>query len=97
MEFGKQVKIVAVLALMAGSFWLGFFVAKKSCPVCAPSQIDMSLFWQAWNSLEDKFVDKAKIDHQKMVYGAIAGMVQSLGDPYTVFFNPQESKQFIED
>jgi carboxyl-terminal processing protease len=97
MNFGKQIKIIIVLALIAASFWLGFFVAKKSCSVPAPSEIDMSLFWQAWNSLEEKFVDKAKIDHQKMIYGAIAGMVKSLGDPYTVFFDPQESKQFIED
>jgi len=32
-----------------------------------------------------------------MIYGAISGMVSSLDDPYTEFFNPEEAKQFIED
>jgi carboxyl-terminal processing protease len=32
-----------------------------------------------------------------MLYGAIAGMVQSLDDPYTIFLDPQENKKFMED
>lgn len=59
--------------------------------------VDFSLFWQAWSVLENKFVNKEKIDFKKMLYGAIAGMVESLGDPYTVFFPPEEAKRFSED
>lgn len=62
-----------------------------------PIGVDFSLFWQAWSVVEDKFVNKEKIDFQKMIYGAISGMVESLGDPYTVFFPPEESKKFFED
>ena len=29
-----------------------------------------------------------------MVWGAVEGMVKSLGDPYSVFFPPQENKEF---
>jgi len=36
-------------------------------------------------------------DYQKMVYGAVSGMVSSIGDPYTIFMNPQEAKTFMED
>jgi carboxyl-terminal processing protease len=32
-----------------------------------------------------------------MVWGAIQGMVKSLGDPYSNFFPPQESKEFKEE
>jgi len=42
-------------------------------------------------------VDKDQIDHQKMIYGAISGMVAALEDPYTAFFNPEDSKKFLED
>lgn len=97
MTFGKPLKIVAALVLIAAGFGLGFMTGKKNCPVCPPSTVDMSLFWQTWDSVGQNFVDKSKIDTQKMVYGAISGMVQSLGDPYTVFFDPTESKQFLED
>jgi carboxyl-terminal processing protease len=31
------------------------------------------------------------------VYGAINGLVQSLGDPYTEFFNPSDNQQFQQD
>lgn len=60
-------------------------------------EVDFGLFWEAWSKLEEKYVDRAKIDRQKMVYGAIEGLTRSLKDPYTQFFPPAESKQFQED
>lgn len=59
--------------------------------------IDFSLFWQVWDKLEANYFDKSKIDHQKMILGAIKGMVASLGDPYTVFLPPDEQKRTQED
>ncbi len=59
--------------------------------------IDFSLFWDAWNKVEEKFVDKKKLDRQKMFYGAIKGMVASLGDPYTFFMSPEENQQSKDD
>lgn len=64
---------------------------------CPEKTIDLSLFWETWNALQDNYVDKSKIDNQKMIFGAISGMVSSLGDPYTVFFDPTETKKFIDD
>lgn len=59
--------------------------------------VDFSLFWQVWDKLNDRFVDKEKLDSQKLVYGAIQGMVAAAGDPYTVFFEPVTSKKFQEE
>ncbi len=59
--------------------------------------VDFSLFWKVWNDLEAKYVDKSKLDTQKMVYGAIQGMVNSVGDPYTVFFPPTQAQQFAQE
>lgn len=59
--------------------------------------IDFSLFWDTWEKVEDKFVDKKKIDPQKMFYGAIKGMVASVDDPYTFFLTPEENKQAKSD
>ena len=59
--------------------------------------IDFSLFWQAWERVEQKFVDKKKLEPQKMFYGAIKGMVASLEDPYTFFLTPDENKQSKDD
>lgn len=87
--------IVAIVALASFSF--GTWTATSNCPKLPPADVDMSLFWQTWHAVEDNFVDKSQIDHQKMVYGAISGMVASLEDPYTAFFNPEDSKKFLED
>ncbi len=64
--------------------------------VSKPDSVDFSMFWDAWNLIHRNYVDKGKLDTQKLVYGAIDGMVNSIGDPYTVFFPPQESKAFAE-
>lgn len=92
------IRIFLVIAIFA-SFGLGFWLGKEQvvCEICPPQEIDFSLFWQAWKLLQEKFVDKEKIDIQKMIYGAISGMVKSLGDPYTIFLPPEETKRFEED
>lgn len=59
--------------------------------------VDFSLFWKIWDTLDSSYYDKTKISPQKMVYGAISGMVASLGDPYTAFLPPEENKVVEED
>lgn len=59
--------------------------------------IDLTLFWQVWDNLEAKYLKRDSIDNQKMVYGAISGMVASLGDPYTVFLPPTDNKEAKAD
>lgn len=65
--------------------------------------VDFAPFWKAWNVINEKYVstststDAHKIDDEARLYGAIAGMTKALGDPYTVFFPPVESKSFEEE
>ena len=59
--------------------------------------IDFALFWDTWEKVEKKYIDESKLDKQKMFYGAIKGMVASLGDPYTFFLTPEENKQSKDD
>lgn len=66
--------------------------------------IDFDLFWEAWNVLNEKFVtqnststDEMYTTDQERVFGAIQGMTQSLGDPYTVFLPPTENETFSEN
>lgn len=67
------------------------------------SKVDFAPFWKAWKILDEKFVSAKKATStpssatstdQNKVWGAIAGLTDSLGDPYTVFFPPEESKSF---
>ncbi len=56
-----------------------------------------SLFWQVWDRLQSRYLDKSQINEKQMVYGAIKGMTAALGDPYTVFLPPDENKLAKED
>lgn len=60
------------------------------------ANIDWKLFWQTWNILDKEYVNKKAIDPQKMYYGAIQGMVSSLGDPYTMFLPPTAQQSVSE-
>ena len=59
--------------------------------------LEFSLFWRVWDVLETSYFDKDKLDQREMVYGAIKGMVSSVGDPYTVFLPPSENRVVQED
>jgi len=59
-------------------------------------KIDFDLFWTVWDEIEKKYVDENLVDEEAMSYGAIKGLAESLKDPYTVFMDPKESKEFNE-
>lgn len=93
----KNFRYFIVFMLMLVSFGLGLWAGKTTCPIRPAEGADLELFWKAWHTLEEKFVDQGKIEPQTMMYGAIRGMVASLEDPYTSFFDPEDSKKFLED
>lgn len=96
---------VIFFVVIVGSFLVGFRSGSKSVASEAqvagilnkdqskPAAVDFSPFWTAWNIINDKYAGTSTSDQSK-VYGAIQGMTASLGDPYTVFFPPSESKVF---
>lgn len=63
----------------------------------ASVSVDFSLFWDVWQRLARSYIDRATMDPQKMVWGAISGMVSALGDPYTTYLPPKDNKDFKEN
>ncbi len=95
---------VAVVASFAGGFYVGQlygYVAPikgaANLEVGKPEGIDFSLFWDAWRIVQEEYAGPGPLNFQAMVHGAIKGMVQSLGDPYTTFMTPDNAKIFLED
>jgi len=107
------VTLVAIsLFLIGGAFSLGNYVGQSQAATVSfasithrntdkPSDVDFSLFWKVWQTLDEKYVathgTTTPVSNEVRVYGAIEGMTKSLGDPYTVFFPPEESKAFEEE
>ncbi|MBM2820625.1 MAG: ctpA [Candidatus Berkelbacteria bacterium] len=106
--FKGFLKVIGILWVAVIFYFLGYLVGNKNLTfnenfkpqvvktdLGKPQDVDFSMFWDAWNIVTDKFV--GKINTQKMVYGAIKGMVESLGDPYTSFMEANDSKMLQED
>lgn len=51
------------------------------------------IFWQAWGLVDKYYVDQKAINPKEMTYGAIEGMLDSLGDVgHTRFLSPEDLK-----
>ena len=107
--FRKTFPVIITGFLMTSSFIFGVFFGsgqiKQIGPIKLPgviinketgkpNNVDFKIFWDAWTKLENNYV--GEVDYEKMLYGAMKGMAESLGDPYTVFLDPDEAKEFTE-
>lgn len=70
---------------------------ERALPADKQGKVDFSLFWQVWDKLEEKHLNRKDFDYNKMIYGAISGLTASLDDPYTVFLPPVENKETKDD
>jgi len=58
--------------------------------------VDFSQFWQVWDRIKDKYVTD-EVSEADLFYGAIEGMVYSLGDPYSIYMTPSIAEEFAKD
>lgn len=92
LQIGKR--DLSVIPLEAGIFSIFGTSAKPD------NEADLAEFWRVWNLMDEKFVaTKATStpDSLEKVRGAIAGLVDSFGDPYTVYMPPSDAEKFNED
>lgn len=95
-----------VLLAAAGIFGFGFVVGSsvKSTTTSfrnvlskvtgeAPANVDITNFWEVWNTIQENYVDQP-VDEQQLLYGAMRGLVQSVNDPYSLFFTPEQTEEF---
>lgn len=104
------VKVYQLLIIILSAVFLGYFFGiykiqlewKQYKPIAhitpkkppEPQTVDMALFYEVLDKINEEYYDTSKIDAEKIVQGAISGMLQSLSDPYTSFFPPKENKSF---
>jgi carboxyl-terminal processing protease len=90
--------LLVLLAVSGSSFTAGI-AAERSGVVpgavrAEPSGLvdQFSVFWQAWDLVNQHFVDRSALDPRKLTYGAIDGMLNALGDTgHTRFLSPEQA------
>jgi carboxyl-terminal processing protease len=68
--------------------------ARQGTPVALGEQF--AVFWDVWDIVESEFYTESELDRQKMIYGAVRGMLASLDDQYTNFQEPELAAQSRE-
>lgn len=58
--------------------------------------VNIELLWTTWKLLINNYIRPEELDAQTMVEGAVSGMVDSIGDPYTLFMTRKESVEFVD-
>jgi carboxyl-terminal processing protease len=108
-KIGKvAIVIVLGLILVGSGFWVGWdsgvkhpknivVVGASNITPNASTTADFSVFWQAWQDVNDNYLRTPSTTNETKMYGAITGMVNAVGDPYTEFFSPADSQQFQQD
>jgi carboxyl-terminal processing protease len=101
-KFEKFQRYLIVLLFVVSAFFGGWYLGKrgyifevrKNPPEIkiinrhpGDQAVDFSLFWKVWSLVASEYLERP-VDGQEMLYGAIEGMVNSLGDPYTSYLPP---------
>lgn len=60
-------------------------------------KVDFNLYWEVWDNIKTSYVDKIKVSDKDLFYGSLRGIANSANDPYTVFMDPEETKEFTDD
>ncbi|HEX7456501.1 MAG TPA: S41 family peptidase [Candidatus Nanoarchaeia archaeon] len=99
-------KAISIILIFAFGVWVGqnvalpfgsnqapvFRILNKNTPQHV--QVDFAPFWNVWDKISTDYLERARLDPQQLLYGAISGMVDAVGDPYTVFLNPEQNAEF---
>ncbi len=93
---GGAVALLLVIGFLAGAWtdqaypeWVPYIGHRTS------SRIDLTAVQEAARLIQADYVD-GNVDTNKLSHGTVQGLVNGLGDPYSIYFDPQQYKQLQE-
>lgn len=101
-------KFIVGLFLFLLGLWVGRSVSLPFLPgenqpkinilnkLYSKDNVDFATFWQTWDLLNSTYLNKKDLNGQKLLDGAIFGLVQAAGDPYTAYFDKESNSNFNE-
>jgi carboxyl-terminal processing protease len=92
---------IAVVAVLAGGtlFMSGYLLGQRTAeqPGTPAAAVDeFQPFWETYRTIEQRYAG-GDIDEQALVRGAIRGMVEGLGDPYSAYLTPEQYQTGLAD
>ncbi|PMP85388.1 MAG: hypothetical protein C0174_04605 [Thermodesulfobium narugense] len=87
---GKRIKYGFILFLVSVIAFSAGFTLKSNM---ASGSTNWGMLQYVYNLVENYYVAPSTLDPTKLVQGAIRGMVQAVGDPYTRYVDPESFAQ----
>jgi carboxyl-terminal processing protease len=84
MKLNRTIPTIALAIVIALAFIAGFTYGSLSSHKL-PREFDS--LNEVWTLLHKNYVNQSAIDNEKLAQGAIDGMMQALGDPYSSYYN----------
>ena len=91
---------IAVVALLAGGalFMSGYTMGRQvALEPGTPVSDDAAFrpFWDTYHTINDRYAG-GEVDHDAIVQGAIRGMIEALGDPYSSYLTSKEYRDTLQ-
>lgn len=110
MSFPRLSRIIGIIALVVVGFAVGVtttvYSFRASSPTTlqaailklspAPTNADFGQLLDVWNRLHTEYVNP-NVNDRNLLQGALSGLVQGLGDPYSTFMSAADAKKFQDE
>ncbi|PKM88864.1 hypothetical protein CVU83_01010 [Candidatus Falkowbacteria bacterium HGW-Falkowbacteria-2] len=109
-KISPNARRIGIILLMVASFaaglsWSGrreeankqLAYSPEALKTAELNSFNFNLYFEVWDKLKSDYVDKNTVKDEEMFYGSLRGLAASVNDPYTVFMDPSETKEFNDD
>jgi carboxyl-terminal processing protease len=91
---------IAVVVVLGGSalFMSGYSMGRQSAVQPGTPALDEGAFvpfWDTYDAINDRYAG-GEVDRDVLIQGAIRGMIESLGDPYSSYMTSDEYRKSLE-
>ncbi len=93
---GTAARVLVLAVLLAATALGSFYLGRSQSPASLGEEDreSLALYAEALDTVRDDYVDQQALDPEKQTYGAIEGMLNTLGDEgHTRFLTPEERTQ----
>ena len=93
---GTAARVLLLAVLLAATALGSFYLGRSQSPASLGEEDreSLALYAEALDTVRDDYVDQEALDPEKQTYGAIEGMLDTLGDKgHTRFLTPEEREQ----
>ncbi len=112
-NYRKTCLVILIIICLAGAWVFGFSqganwgwkanlpspfekIINKEKPA-EITETDMSIFWDTWKVILEKYVGRNDLDAQKIILGATRGIINALKDPYSEFLDSEQTENLSQE